>query len=72
MSVTLLAPAGQDHIVATLAARLHGASGLALGATGWPLPDAGLAPGDDPDDWIELVVVGAHLSGMPLNGELRK
>ena len=40
MSVTLLAAAGRDHIVAALARDLHAASGLPLGATGWPQPAA--------------------------------
>ncbi|MCJ9674560.1 allophanate hydrolase, partial [Neorhizobium sp. SHOUNA12B] len=50
---------------------LHQASGLTLGATGWPLP----APSETPavvasDDLIDVIVVGAHLSGMPLNHQL--
>ena len=70
-SVTLLAPAGRDGLTATLARQLHRASGLPLGATGWSQPAAANpAPTATPDDGIPLVVVGAHLSGMPLNGEL--
>jgi allophanate hydrolase len=72
MSVTLLAPAGQDDVVASLALRLHATSGLPLGATAWPrtvveLPKRMAEAGE-----IELVVVGAHLSGMPLNGDLQR
>ena len=69
-SVTLLARAGCDGLTATLARDLHKASGLPLGATGWPLPEirwADTAAGDG----IDIVLVGAHLSGMPLNGQLR-
>ncbi len=71
MSVTLLAPAGRDDLVASLASRLHAASGLALGATGWTatVPDLPKRAADAGE--IELVVVGAHLSGMPLNGDLK-
>ncbi|ANT52239.1 allophanate hydrolase [Mesorhizobium amorphae] len=71
MSVTLLAPAGRDALTAMLARDLHAASGLPLGATGWPQP--GLQPAAETagDGVIDLVVVGAHLSGMPLNGQLR-
>jgi allophanate hydrolase len=58
--------------VAALAARLHAASNLPLGATVWTNPDVAVASGDGQDDWIELAVVGAHLSGMALNGDLRK
>ncbi|NSY19906.1 allophanate hydrolase [Neorhizobium sp. AL 9.2.2] len=70
-SVTLLAPAGKEGLTATLARDLHAASGLTLGATGWPLPAPTEAPPVVPaDDLIDLVVVGAHLSGMPLNHQL--
>ena len=70
MSVTLLAMAGRDWLTAALARDVHAASGLPLGATGWAQP--GSAPLDEraPDGMIDLVVVGAHLSGMPLNGQL--
>jgi allophanate hydrolase len=69
MSVTLLAPAGQDARVAALGRDLHAASHLSLGATGWPLPPRATTPARD-DTAIEIAVVGAHLSGMPLNREL--
>ena len=69
-SVTLLAAAGADALTATVARELHAASQLHLGATGWALPkvDAPESPADA--QGIPLVVVGAHLSGMPLNGQL--
>jgi allophanate hydrolase len=68
--VTLIAPRGRDGLLAALGERLHAALGGSIGATGAPVPQAsnGLstaAPGE-----IELAVVGAHLSGMPLNPEL--
>ena len=73
-SVTLLATEGRDGLAATLARDLHRASGLTLGATGWPQPQPTEIPlavvEPDPDPMIELVVVGAHLSGMPLNHQL--
>jgi allophanate hydrolase len=72
MSITLLAPAGKDDLSATLARDLHAMSGLSLGATGWRQPPELAAPLANEDGEIELVVVGAHLSGMSLNGELRK
>ncbi|PBB83339.1 MULTISPECIES: allophanate hydrolase [unclassified Mesorhizobium] len=69
MSVTLLAAAGRDALVASVGRDLHAASGLSLGATGWQQPGARfVAPAEE---GIELVVVGAHLSGMPLNGQLK-
>lgn len=63
MSVTLLAAAGRDGLTAGLAALLHRDSRLAPGTAGWRQP-AGKPDG------INLVVVGAHLRGMPLNREL--
>jgi allophanate hydrolase len=73
MSVTLLAPAGRDGLAAALARDIHAQTAPCLGATRWKLP-ANLA-GDasaQQDGAIELVVVGAHLSGMPLNGQLKE
>jgi allophanate hydrolase len=72
MSVTLLAPAGEDALAAALACDLHAAGGLPLGATGWPQPAAAFGKPPCSDDAIELVVVGAHLSGMPLNRQLKE
>jgi allophanate hydrolase len=70
-SVTLLAASGKDGLTATLARDLHGLSKLTLGATGWPQPVPGLVQAEGAaDDLIEIVVVGAHLSGMPLNHQL--
>ena len=69
--VTLIAPSGDDLRLADLGQRYHHASGLAMGATGEPLPapvpvfDAPAAP-----TTVRVAVVGAHLSGMPLNGQL--
>ncbi|WP_421725021.1 allophanate hydrolase [Bauldia sp.] len=71
MSVTLLAPAGQDALIAALGRDLHAASALTLGATDWALASEPAVPTTPDDDSIELVVVGAHLSGMPLNPKLR-
>ncbi|MGX9144109.1 allophanate hydrolase [Mesorhizobium sp. 128a] len=71
MSVTLLAAAGNDWLTAGLARELHAASALPLGATGWAQPDQGPFGEYAQDGMIDLVVVGAHLSGMPLNGQLR-
>ncbi|MCX7303582.1 MAG: allophanate hydrolase [Hyphomicrobiales bacterium] len=72
MSVTLLAPSGKDALAAALGRDLHAASGLPLGATDWPQAAITVAQPSCPDDVIELVVVGAHLSGMPLNRQLKK
>lgn len=68
-SITLLAPAGKDAEIASLARRFHAASGVSLGATGWPQPAIAVGNRATSDDFL-LVVVGAHMSGMPLNREL--
>ncbi len=73
-SVTLLARAGRDAGIAALASALHAASRTTLGATGWTLCERP-APAPDPAhgaaaDEIALAVVGAHMSGLPLNAEL--
>ena len=72
MSVTLLAAAGKDGLAAALARNIHVASGLTLGATGWQLTQSVAKRTEVHDGAIELVVVGAHLSGMPLNGQLKE
>jgi len=70
-SVTLLAPSGRDGLAATVARDLHRASGMRLGATEWSQPpSAPPASNTESDDLIDIVVVGAHLSGMPLNHQL--
>lgn len=68
LGVTLIAPAGRDRALAALGSRWQRAAGLTLGATGAPLPDR---PAEAPPQEGTLVaVVGGHMEGMPLNGEL--
>ncbi len=77
-SVTLIAPAGQDARLLSLGRQIQAASGLTLGGTGATLPTlALLGTGEEPDAMevsadvsVEVAVVGAHLSGLPLNGQL--
>ena len=68
--VTLIAPRGRDGLLAALGARLHRAAGVGIGKSTSPVPAAAQGPAAAMPGEIELVVVGAHLSGMPLNGEL--
>jgi len=72
-SMTLIAPAGADGPVAGVGAILERGGGRTLGATSWPLPPA-TPPATAPlaDDAFEIVVCGAHMSGLPLNGELTR
>jgi allophanate hydrolase len=69
--VTFLAGAGRDAELASFGRVFHARTGLPLGALGVaqpPLPV--LAPGVAANE-VALGVVGAHLSGLPLNGELQ-
>jgi allophanate hydrolase len=59
-SVTLIAPSGADGLIAGIAAAIHARSASA------PLQASSRVT----DDRIEIAVVGAHLSGLPLNREL--
>ena len=71
--VTFVGPAGSDFALAALGQRYHQASGLPLGATGAPLPPAGtLAQPPVAGPTVRVAVVGAHLSGMPLNVQLQE
>jgi allophanate hydrolase len=69
--ITLLAPAGQDALLASIGRVFQAQTKLTLGAKGVtmpPLADLNLAlTGDE----IPIAVVGAHLSGMALNSELK-
>ncbi|KAA0595372.1 allophanate hydrolase [Azospirillum lipoferum] len=67
--LTLLAPAFREATVAAVAGAAHRAAGVAMGATGLPLPPARpVSYGGE--GLISLLVIGAHLSGQPLNPQL--
>ncbi|QIB35686.1 allophanate hydrolase [Ancylobacter pratisalsi] len=68
--VTLLAPAGRDAHLAALGARFHADTGLTMGATGAPLVTRPAASVRAAPGYLELALFGAHLSGLPLNGDL--
>ena len=68
--ITLIGPCGSDLQLAELGQRYHHATGLTLGATGEPLPPPQPIPGLDASATVRVAVVGAHLSGMPLNTQL--
>jgi allophanate hydrolase len=70
--ITFLGARGGDALVASIGRAYHAAAALPLGALNVPMPpleslEAALAA-----DEVVLAVVGAHLSGMPLNHELRQ
>lgn len=69
-SVTLLAPAGRDRLLADIGTGIEAWGERTLGATGWarpatpePVPAAGAGE-------AEIAVCGAHLAGLPLNHQL--
>ncbi|PLR51232.1 allophanate hydrolase [Chimaeribacter arupi] len=69
--ITLIAPAWHDAALAHFGRRWQQSLTLPLGATGRPLPPAYLTPPLPPTDGVvQVAVVGAHLSGMPLNHQL--
>jgi allophanate hydrolase len=69
--VTLLAPAGEDAALAAIGREFHHATGLPLGALKHPQQPLSRHQAASAEGEIAIAVVGAHLSGMPLNGELR-
>ncbi|WP_306140615.1 allophanate hydrolase [Roseibium sp. MMSF_3412] len=69
-SVTLLASAGQDGMIASLGIELEKMAPHSLGATGWAAPEPVARPLLAMPDEIAVAVCGAHMSGMALNSEL--
>jgi allophanate hydrolase len=67
--ITLFGPAWSDARLAALGSALHRATVKTVGATGFALPPAPVIPLAITGE-IALAVVGAHLSGQPLNGQL--
>ena len=68
--VTFIAPALSDLRLLECAARFQRAIAKHLGATPFPLPPYEELVSALPTDRVTLAVVGAHLSGMPLNAQL--
>ncbi len=66
--VTLIAPRGQDAKIAALGDAFHRRAGVGSGKSKRALPPPAEAA---KPKGLELVVVGAHLSGMALNHELQ-
>ena len=69
--ITLLAPAGHDAQLASIGRVFHADTGLTMGARNLPQPALATLPVEVSSDEIAIAVVGAHLSGMVLNGELK-
>jgi allophanate hydrolase len=67
--ITLIAKHGRDGWLGALGRRLHASLATTLGATGQPLPPVPKLAAANAR-LAKLAVVGAHLSGQPLNREL--
>jgi allophanate hydrolase len=68
--ITLVGQCGSDLQLADLGQRYHHAAGLPQGASQKPLPPMQPIPGLASAPMVRVAVVGAHLSGMPLNAQL--
>lgn len=68
--ITLVGPCASDLQLAQLAQSYHHTTGLTIGATGLPMPDPEPIEGIQAPASVRVAVVGAHLSGMPLNSQL--
>ena len=69
--ITLIGPADSDALLCDAGDRLHRLSSKTIGATRFLLPayETSLAV-DTVENEVLIAVVGAHLRGFPLNGEL--
>jgi allophanate hydrolase len=68
--ITLVGPAGTDARIAALAAAHHRRLGGRLGATDFELPASDAPSPAARGETLPIAVVGAHLSGQPLNYQL--
>jgi allophanate hydrolase len=68
--ITLIASAFREPQLASVGHAFHAASGVTLGATGATMP--GAAPLASSAAWptVDIVVLGAHMRGLPLNRDL--
>jgi allophanate hydrolase len=69
--ITLLAPAGRDAQLAGIGRMFHADTKLTMGSKNLAQPPLAALPEETRTDEIAIAVVGAHLSGMALNGELK-
>jgi len=67
--VTFIAPPWAEASMLSLSDAFHRTADLPMGGTNIVLPSESASTVKD-DDFIEIAVVGAHLNGLPLNGEL--
>ena len=68
--ITLIARPFRESALSVLGASLQRRQGGKLGATGYAPPDGADLPPVATEEAVRLAVVGAHLSGQPLNHQL--
>jgi allophanate hydrolase len=68
--ISLVAPAFNEHKLIAMAGRFHADTSLTMGALAAPVPDECHCAGKSCDQMMDIAVVGAHLSGQPLNYQL--
>jgi allophanate hydrolase len=70
--VTLVGPAFSDARLSAIGGAIHRDSDVSMGATGASLPPVRAASGEEApaDDTVLVAVNGAHMRGLPLNGQL--
>jgi allophanate hydrolase len=68
--VTLIAPAGRDGVLVAIGDKIHLAANVPIGTTGMLPQPMSVRPATASSGKVEIVVVGAHISGMGLNHEL--
>jgi allophanate hydrolase len=68
--ITLLAPANNDALLASIGRVFHADTKLKIGAKGLTQPPLAMIPKTFAKDEVAVVAVGAHMSGMALNHEL--
>ena len=68
--ITLLAPASNDAMLASVGRVFHADTKLKVGAKGVTQPPLAVIPKTLRKDEVAVVAVGAHMSGMALNHEL--
>ena len=68
--VTLIGQSHADHQLSAIGSRFHRAGGVRMGATRFALPEPAPQREAQARDEVVIAVVGAHLSGLPLNHQL--
>jgi len=68
--VTLTAPAWQEVALCTLTDELHRAGNETVGARGMPVGSIPAARWSPQEGLVRVAVCGAHMAGLPLNGQL--